>query len=251
MMIKKDVFYTDDNDARRTLDIYLPSGKDFPVFVYFHGGGLVGGNKGGVEKIAQALTDSGIAMVSAEYRMMPDAQYPDFLCDAAAAVRWVKDNLPSMGGGDKIFVGGSSAGGYISQMLCFDPTWLSAQGIDCTEISGYIHDAGQPTAHFNVLKYRGIDSRRIIVDQTAPLYHVGILPRLSPMLIIWSDNDMENRPEQSSLLVSTLKHFRYPMENVHTLIMSGTHCKYVYALDEAGHSVFANMILPFIKQYSS
>lgn len=50
------------------------------------------------------------------------------------------------------FHGGSSAGGYISQMLCFDKTWLSKHGIKATDISGFIHDAGQPTCHFNVLR---------------------------------------------------------------------------------------------------
>ena len=59
-------------------------------------------------------------------------------------------------------------------MLCFDERYLKEVGILPTEIAGYIHDAGQPTAHFNVLKELGQDSRRLIVDETAPLYFVGL-----------------------------------------------------------------------------
>ena len=36
----KDVFDTCDNDPKRALDIHLPEGESFPVFVYIHGGGL-------------------------------------------------------------------------------------------------------------------------------------------------------------------------------------------------------------------
>ena len=250
MKITKDVFYTADNDPFRSLDIFLPEQNGFPVFVYFHGGGLVAGNRGGMDNTAKYLCERGVALVSAEYRLMPSADYPDFLDDAAAAVKWVADNIPSMGGNGKIFVGGSSAGGYISQMLCFDSRWLGKYGIDCAEITGYIHDAGQPTAHFNVLKSRGIDSRRVIIDETSPLYHVGILPKVSPMLVIWSDHDMENRPEQTALLLSTLKHFRYPQDNIESVMMHGKHCQYVYELDGEGESRFAKIVYPFIERFS-
>ena len=92
-------------------------------------------------------------------------------------------------------------------MLCFDRRYLDAVGVDPLEISGWVHDAGQPTAHFVVLKNSGFDSKRIIVDETAPLYFIGVEKSHSPMHFIVSDNDMQNRYEQTLLLVSTLKHF--------------------------------------------
>ena len=58
-------------------------------------------------------------------------------------------------------------------------------------------DAGQPTAHFNVLKYADVDPRRIIVDETAPLYYVGLESEYPPMRFVVSDNDMTNRYEQT------------------------------------------------------
>ena len=76
-------------------------------------------------------------------------------------------------------------------MLCFDRRWLAVHGLSPMDFSGFIHDAGQPTAHFTVLKYRGIDSRRVIVDETAPLYHIGVDETYPPMRFLVSDHDME------------------------------------------------------------
>ncbi len=135
-----------------TLDVHLPECQDFPVFVYFHGGGLEADDKIDGRLPAETLTAAGIAVVSANYRMYPQAAYPDFLCDAAKAVAWALREMPAYGASGEIYVGGSSVGGYISQMLCFDETWLSAEEIAPSAIAGFVHDAGQPTCHFNVLR---------------------------------------------------------------------------------------------------
>ena len=82
----------------------------------------------------------------------------------------------------KILVGGSSAGGYISMMLCFDNKYLKKHGINPSDITGYIHDSGQPTSHFTVLNHSGTDPRRVIVEERAPLYFVGLEKSYSPML---------------------------------------------------------------------
>jgi acetyl esterase/lipase len=119
--------------------------------------------------------------------MYPDAKYPDFIYDAAEAVAWTNKNMTDLFGCKNLYVGGSSAGGYLSMMLCFDKKYLASVGLDNSVIVGYLHDAGQPTAHFNVLKHSGIDRRRIIVDESAPLYYVGIESDYPRMRFIVSD----------------------------------------------------------------
>ena len=125
-------------------------------------------------------------------------------------------------------------------MLCFDKKWLAPYKISPDSITGYIHDAGQPTAHFNVLRERGIDSRRVIIDETAPLYYIGTAEKLSPMLFIVSDNDMQNRYEQTMLTLSTLKHFGHK-EKTALKLMNGKHCAYVKT------EIFGEIIFDFIK----
>ena len=208
----------------RRLDVHLPDCASFPVFLYFHGGGLEAGSKADQKTVFEYLTAHGIAAVSADYRMYPEAKYPDFVDDAAAAAAWCHQNMPAYGG-TEIFIGGSSAGGFLSMMLCFDRRRLAAHGLSPMDFAGFIHDAGQPTCHFNVLRERGVDSRRVIIDDSAPLYHICADP-YPPMLFIVADHDMENRFEQTMLALSTLRHFGHAPS---LKIMHATHCSYVDA----------------------
>ena len=116
------------------LDIYLPECDKFSVFVYFHGGGLEADDKIKAEPLAKYLTKHGIAVVSANYRMYPCAVYPEFIQDAAAAVSWTKKHIGEYGDCQGIFVGGSSAGAYLSMMLCFDKRYLAPYALLPTEI---------------------------------------------------------------------------------------------------------------------
>lgn len=226
------------NEAHK-LDIYLPDMIEYPVFVYFHGGGLAAGSK--EEAVfAGRLAENGIGVVSANYRMYPKAHFPDYIKDAAAAVAWVKNNINMYGKCTKIFVGGSSAGAYLSMMLCFDRKYLGFYGISPSDICGYIHDAGQPTVHFNVLAERGLDTRRVIVDEAAPLYFADENTADVPMLVLCAENDMENRYEQLCLLVSVMKHFG--KKNISFKYMKGyRHCEY------NAEPVFGEIIEEFIK----
>lgn len=244
----ENIFYSDTTLPAHQLDIYLPDSDTFPVFIFFHGGGIELGDKH--VNFCEFLTKKGVAVVSANYRMYPSATYPDFIRDAAQAVAWTMKHMSEYGNATGFFVGGSSAGGYLTQMLCFDKKYLAAHNVDADSISGYIMDAGQPTVHFNVLRERGIDSRRVIIDTAAPLYHVCEERNYPPMHIIVSDNDMENRYEQTMLLVSTLKHFGHADKVDLRLMENSTHCSYVDKFDEDGNSVFADMIYEFIAKHS-
>ena len=229
------------------LDLHLPETDEFDLFVYFHGGGLSAGNRGGVEVFAKTLADRNIATATVQYRMYPDAKFPDFIVDCADSIRYLKDNIAQYGKCNRIYVGGSSAGGYLSMMLCFDKRYLNAVGLEPTDIDAYIHDAGQPTSHFNVLKELGKDSKRIIVDETAPMYFVGMDETYAPMLFIVSDNDMFGRFEQTMLMVKTLEHFGHA-DNVQTQVMHGGHCAYVYKADEDGEGILAKVILSYLEK---
>ena len=128
-------------------------------------------------------------------------------------------------------------------MLCFDKRYLSAVGMRPEDIAGYIHDAGQPTSHFNVLKELGRDCRRVIVDETAPIFFVGLEDSYPPMRFIVSEDDMFARYEQTVLMIKTLEHFGHK-NNVSLTVMPGTHNNYV------GKPDFAEIIISFIEGQS-
>ena len=103
---------------RCVLDFYYPEGvKDFPTVVWFHGGGLTGGQKA----IPEGLKDSEIGIIAVNYRLLPKVDVREIIDDAAAAVAWAFKEVASRGGSpDKIFVAGHSAGGYLTDMIVLD-----------------------------------------------------------------------------------------------------------------------------------
>ena len=253
MKIIKDISYTRLGHPEQKLDVHLPEADTFSVFVYFHGGGIINGDKAWdeCEAFIPGLVERGIAVVSANYRMYPEACYPEFIYDCAAAVAWAHKHMSEYGNVTGLFVGGSSAGGYLSQMLCFDKKYLGIHKIDADAITGYIHDAGQPTAHFNVLKERGINFKRVIIDETAPIYHITEGRNYAPMCVLVSEFDAQNRFEQTQLMLSTMKHMGADMEKVEYHFMPGwKHCKYLKVLDTDGKNAFVEIASAFIQKHA-
>lgn len=245
MRVISDICYGKAGHVEQHLDLYLPDSDSFKVFVYMHGGGIEAGDKAGKSAVVgKYVAEHGIAFVSINYRMYPQAVYPEFLRDGAEAIDWVYKHIGEYGNCEGIYVGGSSAGGYMSMMLCFDQKYLAPYKLPEGIIKGYIHDAGQPTTHFNVLRERGLDSRLVIVDEAAPLYYIGREKEYPPMLFIVSDNDMKNRYEQIQLVLSTMKHFGYDEGKIDYRLMHGTHCHY------SGTEAFGEIICDFVCKFS-
>ena len=124
-------------------------------------------------------------------------------------------------------------------MLCFDSRYLTENLRKF--IGGYVFNSGQPTTHFRVLAERGIDPRRVIVDEAAPLYHVGKNMNLPPIQLWLVEFDMENRLEQNQLLMGTLRHFGFPDEKLDYEFVKG----YQHS-QNCSESFFAAKIRDFI-----
>ena len=105
---------------------------------------LASGSKRTYRYVAKALARRGYVAVLPDYRIYPQARYPDFLDDGALAVRWVKDNAKRFGGDpQKIFLMGHSAGAHIAAMLAIDATWLQKVGlVPGRDIAGLIGVSG-------------------------------------------------------------------------------------------------------------
>ena len=138
---------------RCRLDVYYPDNRTgFATLVWFHGGGLKGGNR----SIPRQLRSKGIAVVGVNYRLYPKVKCPGYLQDAAAAVAWTFRNIEKYGGDpNKIFVTGHSAGGYLTSMIGIDKRWLAECGIDADQIAGLIPLSGHTITHMTVREERG------------------------------------------------------------------------------------------------
>lgn len=247
---KKNIPY-DERYAACVLDVCEPADVEkAPLFIFFHGGGLEVGTQEITPALRSLAEDDGIAVVSVAYRMYPEAKFPDYLVDSANAIAWLCREWNIAEKYSKIVVGGSSAGGYISQMLCFAGHYLRDAGVDASIIDGWFLDAGQPTTHFKVLAERGLDSRLVRIDDAAPLWYLNESfqgKHTVPILILSADQDMVNRLEQNMVLATALKHLDYPAKQVELRVMKGyRHCQYDRTQDADGRYTFEKVISAFI-----
>ena len=185
------------------LDVYYPgNAKNFPVIVWFHGGGLKSGDKA----LPEGLIQKEIGIVSVGYRLFPTVKCPKYLEDAAAAVAWVFNNIKKYGGDPGlIFIAGHSAGAYLTSMLGLDKKWLAAQNIDANKITGLFPLSGNGITHLAIREERGISSMVPVVDEYAPLFHVR--PDAPPLYLMTGDREMEyiGRYEENAYLMRMMK----------------------------------------------
>jgi acetyl esterase/lipase len=188
---------------RCKLDIYYPEKtKDFTTVVWFHGGGLTGGEK----FIPEAWKTKRIAVVAVNYRLSPKVKSPVFIDDAAAAVAWVFNHIGEFGGNtSKIVVSGHSAGGYLAAMIGLEKKWLAKYNIDADKIAMLVPFSGQMITHFLIRKEHGISDKQPAIDEFAPLYHVR--PDAPPIVLITGDRELEllGRYEENAYMMRMMK----------------------------------------------
>ncbi|CAN5398985.1 alpha/beta hydrolase fold domain-containing protein [soil metagenome] len=190
-------------NSRCTFDFYYPKGaNNFATVVWFHGGGITGGNA----EIPEQLKDKGYAIIGVSYRLSPLVKAPAYIEDAAAVVTWAFQHISEYGGSNKlIFVSGHSAGGYLGMMITLDKKYLNKYNIDANRIAGLIPFSGQAITHFTVRKEKGIAETQPVIDDYAPLYHVRA--DAPPMLLITGDRELEllGRYEENAYLLRMMK----------------------------------------------
>lgn len=196
------------DDYARTqclLDLYCPNNKsDFATIVWFHGGGLKGGNRKSGESFARRFTAEGYGVVLVGYRFSPRVKCPVYIEDSAAAVAWTFDNIGKYkGDAKKIFVSGHSAGGYLTAMLGFDDRWLEKHKIPVSKIAGLMPIAGQMVTHTAIREERGIKATTPIIDEFAPCFHARA--DAPPCLCLAAENDAPARAEENIYFTAALK----------------------------------------------
>ena len=99
------------------LIIRPPGRRDLlPGLFHTHGGGMVmGNNRTGLETMIGWVTDPGLVIVSAEYRLAPEHPFPAGVEDCYAALAWTAEHAAELGiDAQRLVVGGGSAGGGLA-----------------------------------------------------------------------------------------------------------------------------------------
>jgi acetyl esterase len=99
--------------------VYRPDVGDadrLAILVYAHGGGFVFCDVDSHDELCRNIANRVPAVViSVDYRLAPENQWPDAAEDFYAAARWAADNADTVGGdARRVAVGGDSAGGNLA-----------------------------------------------------------------------------------------------------------------------------------------
>ncbi len=128
---ERDIAYGTDPAER--LDVYRPAhAQGAPVIFMVHGGGWNRGDKGMLRSVKNKVThwvDLGYVLVSANYRVLPQAHPIEQADDVAKALAFVQSKAQSWGGDPaKVVMMGHSAGAHLVSLLAADPSIAARQG---------------------------------------------------------------------------------------------------------------------------
>jgi len=200
--------------ARQRLDVYAPAvpREPAPVLVFFYGGSWESGAKDDYAFVGQALAAQGFVTVLPDYRLYPQAKFPDFLQDGAAAIAWVRDNIAAYGGDPRrIVLAGHSAGAYNAVMLGLDPRYLTAAGVDPKVIRAVAGLSGPydflPLDTDTTIKVFGQAPN---LAETQPATFVG--PLSPPAFLATGDADKTVKPRHTASLAARLRAANVPVQ---------------------------------------
>jgi acetyl esterase/lipase len=112
-----------DKGKRNLLDVIRPKGSKTgdrrPVLLQIHGGAWIIGDKREQAQplMAHMAAEHGWVCVAINYRLSPQATFPDHVVDVKRALRWVREHVAEYGGDPEfVCVTGGSAGGHLAAL---------------------------------------------------------------------------------------------------------------------------------------
>jgi len=181
-----------------SLDIHTPpDAEGLPVMVFVHGGGWQWGDKANVDAMREACNRKGYVFVSTNYRLAPNAAFPAWPEDVAAAIAWVHEHIAEYGGDpDQLCLMGHSAGAHLVALVATDETYLAAHGLSLSDISAVTPLDTQAYDLAALAERRGGTMSRLyrvaFTDDPAlwiaasPITHVAPDKHIPPMIICYS-----------------------------------------------------------------
>jgi len=263
--VKYDVPYVDHNLlAKQRLDLFLPKGTNWPVFIFVHGGNWDAGDKGlrvgGADiygNIGRFYAARGVGVAVISYRLQPTVNWRQQVKDAAAATAWIHAHIAEYGGSPKwIFLGGHSAGAQLACHVALDQGPLAERGLSPAIVCGVIsvsgagldladqktYDLGAKRAYY-VARFGDNGPREIWQRDASPVTYVT--SNAPAFLILYAAGESKALQRQSQWLSEVLERERVPYRLA--VVPGQSHERMVLALSRPDRTS-ADAILDFIRE---
>ena len=223
--VKYDVPYVEHSLLpKQRLDLFLPKGTNWPVFIFVHGGNWDAGDKGlrvgGADvygNIGRFYAARGIGVAVINYRLQPTVNWREQVKDVAAATAWIHAHIAEYGGSPhRIFLGGHSAGAQLACHVALDPKPLAEYGLFPAVICGMIsvsgagmdladqktYDLGAKQAYY-AARFGSKDPREIWQQEASPVTYVT--SNAPAFLILYAAGESKALQRQSQRLREVLE----------------------------------------------
>lgn len=217
LQVERGRIFSEADGVRLRLDIYRPeasitppapaSAGRRPAVIQVHGGGWVSGSRfeQGIP-LLNHLAALGWVGFNVDYRLSPQATWPDHIVDVKRAIAWVRDNAVELAvDPERIAITGGSAGGHLCALAglsendpAFQPGFEDADtsvlaavpfyGIyDLTNSSGRFYPELREWAFEQVVIKKPLEGNREIYEQASPLFRVH--QGAPPFMVIHGERD--------------------------------------------------------------
>ncbi len=220
-------------DVRNVLDIYAPpqtaeaSSSLKPVVLFIHGGSWTSGGKDEYVFAGESLARAGYVTAVMSYRLAPLHPYPDYIQDAAQALRWLQDNAAKYGGnGQRLYVVGHSAGAFNAVEVVDNARWLTEAGVNINTVHGVVGIAGPYDYDFRKFPSKNAFPADGDPANIMPSRHVR--PDAPPNLLLVAANDTTVDPDNGERMKAALQAANVPY--TYTVLPGLNHITIVGAL---------------------
>ena len=189
---------------RHRLDLYRPAGlaPDAPLLVFVHGGGWRSGGREEYGFVAHPLAQSGCLVAVPDYRLWPEARFPDFIEDTALAVRALAAREP----GRRLVLMGHSAGAFNAACVALDSRW----GVQ-DRVGGFIGLAGPYDFTAPEVDPPAIFSGAPRIQAAPAPLERGATP---PLLLLHGEADRTVGPHHARILATRAREAGVPVRHV-------------------------------------
>lgn len=180
------------------LDIYR-AGDGAPAFVFVHGGYWRALGKSDSAFMAKCLAEYGVSTVAVDYSLAPAASLDEIVRQVRAAVSWVWKQGARYGlDADRIYIGGSSAGGHLAAMVLAGG-WHRTFGVPEDLVKGGIVASG--LFDLNPVRLTRVNGwMRLDAAAAARNSPIELLPRIGmPLIVTYGGSETDEFKRQSRL----------------------------------------------------
>jgi acetyl esterase/lipase len=252
--VKCDVPYVDHSLlAEQRLDLFLPNGTNWPVFIFVHGGNWDAGDKdlriGGADvygNIGRFYAVRGVGVAVINYRLQPRVTWREQVNDVVVATAWIHTHIAEYGGSpNRIFLGGHSAGAQLachaallSPSIISGVVSVSGAGLDLADVKTY--QLGAKRAYY-ADRFGNSGPREAWQREASPITY--ITSNTPPFLILYAAGEPKALQRQSQRLGEVLE--SHHISNQLVVVPGQNHERMVLTLSRPDRTS-ADAILDFI-----